>query len=318
MPVSVAYHASHEQFAPSHLLKLTKMAEDAGFDAIHSSDHFHPWSINQGQSGYSFSWIAAAMMNTQIPFSMVCAPGQRYHPAIVAQAIATLGEMFPNRFSIELGSGEALNERITGDDWPSKENRNKRLLECVHIIRSLLKGEEVSFDGMVRIKEAKLYSLPEQLPPLFCAALSATTAEWASSWADGLLTTCGTQEQVKEKYDAFNAAGVKKPVYVQYAFSYAPRREDAIAAAMHQWRSNILPVEKLTDFYKPQHFDEAAGCVTRQELEQKIHIITSLDQLFETISWLEELNINRVILHNINRNHEEFIEAFARVIHKPL
>lgn len=119
--MKLAYHASHEQFSPSHLLKLAALAEQAGFDAIHSSDHFYPWSMRQGHSGYTFSWIGAAMQITRIPFSMVCAPGQRYHPAIVAQAIASIAEMFPGRIDVELGSGEALNEKITGEDWPSKK-----------------------------------------------------------------------------------------------------------------------------------------------------------------------------------------------------
>src|SRR5687768_1180174 len=139
----VCYHASHEQFSPSELLQYTLMAEQAGFEGIHSSDHFHPWSVRQGQSGFTFSWIAAAMQVTMLPFSMVCAPGQRYHPAIVAQAIATLCELFPGRINFELGSGEALNEVITGEEWPDKKTRNDRLLECVEIIRRLLAGEEV-------------------------------------------------------------------------------------------------------------------------------------------------------------------------------
>src|SRR5690349_14422670 len=116
----ICYHASHEQFAPSQLLRLAIAAEDAGFDGVHSSDHFHPWSVRQGQSGFSFSWIAAALQATTLPFSMVCAPGQRYHPAIVAQAISTLAELFPGRINFELGSGEAINEIITGEEWPSK------------------------------------------------------------------------------------------------------------------------------------------------------------------------------------------------------
>src|SRR5687767_12848438 len=114
----IAFHASHEQFAPSRLLKLAQAAEAAGFDAIHSSDHFHPWSVRQGHSGFALSWVAAAMQATTLPCSMVCSPGQRLHPAIVAQAIATIAEMFPSRFSVELGSGEALNEVITGEEWP--------------------------------------------------------------------------------------------------------------------------------------------------------------------------------------------------------
>ena len=136
------------------------MAENAGFQGIHSSDHFHPWSKRQGQSGFSFTWIGAAMQATKLPFSMVCAPGQRYHPALVAQAIATIAEMFPRRINIELGSGEALNELITGDEWPDKSIRNQRLLESANIIRQLLHGEEVTFDGLVKVKKAKLYTIP--------------------------------------------------------------------------------------------------------------------------------------------------------------
>jgi alkanesulfonate monooxygenase SsuD/methylene tetrahydromethanopterin reductase-like flavin-dependent oxidoreductase (luciferase family) len=117
----IGYQASHEQFAPSHLLKLVKRAEEAGFTAVNSSDHFHPWSTEQGQSGYAFAWLGAAMHQTGLPFGSVCAPGQRYHPAIVAQAIATLSEMFEGRFWIALGSGEALNERITGERCPDKK-----------------------------------------------------------------------------------------------------------------------------------------------------------------------------------------------------
>src|SRR5688572_24580130 len=145
----ICYHASHEQFAPSLLLKLAVMAEKAGFSGLHSSDHFHPWSARQGQSGFSFSWIAAALQATSLPCSVVSAPGQRYHPAIVAQAFATLEEMFPGRFSAALGSGEALNESITGDAWPDKEIRNKRLKESAHVIQRLLDGEQVTFDGLI-------------------------------------------------------------------------------------------------------------------------------------------------------------------------
>src|SRR5438874_6590757 len=131
----IGYQASHEQFKPSQLLEWAILAEKAGFKAINSSDHFHPWSERQGQSGYAFAWLGAAMQATSLPFGVVCSPGQRNHPAIVAQAAATLNEMFPGRFWVALGSGEAINERITGEKWPAKPERNARLLECAQIIR---------------------------------------------------------------------------------------------------------------------------------------------------------------------------------------
>ena len=152
----VGWHASHEQIAPSELLRAVKRVEQAGFDAAMSSDHFSPWGERQGESGFAWSWLGAAMATTELPFGIVNAPGQRYHPAIIAQAAATLAEMFPGRFWIALGTGEASNEHITGDVWPPKDVRNRRLLECVAVIRSLLAGEEVSHDGLVRVDRARL------------------------------------------------------------------------------------------------------------------------------------------------------------------
>src|SRR5690349_23632090 len=137
-------HASHEQIHPAELLAAVRRAEEAGFTAAMSSDHFAPWSERQGQSGYAWSWLGAALQATELPFGVVTAPGQRYHPAITAQAIGTLAAMYPGRFWAALGTGEASNEHITGERWPRKELRSARLRECVEIIRALLRGEEVS------------------------------------------------------------------------------------------------------------------------------------------------------------------------------
>ena len=151
---TVGFHASHEQLSPAALLTAVQAAEAAGFQAAMCSDHLAPWSERQGESGHAWSWLGAAMQATSLPFGVVTAPGQRYHPAITAQAIATLGDLFPGRFWAALGSGEALNEHVTGDPWPSKADRDARLLECVEVIRALLRGEEVTHDGLVRVDRA--------------------------------------------------------------------------------------------------------------------------------------------------------------------
>ena len=123
----IGFHCSHEQISPAQLLKDVQQAEQAGFTAGMSSDHFSPWSERQGESGFAWSFLGAALATTNIPFGVVNAPGQRYHPAIIAQAIATLAQMFPGRFWAALGSGEASNERMTGEVWPRKEIRDQRL-----------------------------------------------------------------------------------------------------------------------------------------------------------------------------------------------
>jgi len=309
---TIAYHASHEQFAPSALLKWVQAAETAGFDAIHSSDHFHPWSVRQGQSGFSFSWLGAAMQATHLPFSVVCAPGQRYHPAIIAQAVATLSEMFPDRFSVELGSGEALNECITGEGWPDKEKRQQRLFESARVIQKLLKGEKVSYEGLIKIKNAKLYSRPAKPPLVFAAALSLETSEWAGQWAEGLLTIAGDARDITKKMNAFRKnAGDNRPVFVQFSFSYGPLPR-ALDEAYEQWRTNLVSADKLGSYSQPEEFDEATKNISKEEVKEKINFVETMDDLFEKINFCFECNVDRIILHNVNSMQDLFIEDFKK------
>ena len=214
-----ALHCSHEQIPPSRLLRSIEHAEQAGFDGGMSSDHFAPWSERQGDSGFAWSFLGAALARTSLPFGIVNAPGQRYHPAIIAQAAATLCEMFPERLWIALGSGEASNEHITGGGWPRKEIRNARLRECADIMRALFAGEEVSHDGHVVVDRAKLWTRPETPPPLLCAAVSEATARWAGEWADGLATVNAPVETLERLLDAFGREGRR---VLQVHVSWAP------------------------------------------------------------------------------------------------
>lgn len=310
--MEIAYHASHEQFSPSQLLQLVKKAEAAGFDAIHSSDHFHPWISKQGNSGFAFSWIAAAMQVCQLPFSMICAPGQRLHPAIAAQAIATIAELFPNRFSVELGSGEAINESITGEQWPDKEIRNQRLKECADIIRTLISGAPCSYDGHVKVNNARLFSLPAQPPPLFGAAITSETAEWLGSWADGLITTGQSVEEIREKLHCFRkTAGEVKPVYVKYSFSYHPDYSEALQGAFDQWPTLMLMPGDLADFDSIEKFENATNPITIDEFEKKLEIFTEFGALRSKIEEFASTGINRIILHNLNREQELFLKDFS-------
>ena len=154
-----------------------------------SSDHFSPWSERQGESGFAWSWLGAAMATTSLPFGVVTAPGQRYHPAIIAQAVATLTEMFPGRLWVALGTGEASNEHITGDRWPRQGAPQRAAsAECVEVMRALFAGEEVTHHGLVDVDRARLWTLPATPPSLIGAAVSAETAAWVGGWADGLIT----------------------------------------------------------------------------------------------------------------------------------
>lgn len=311
----IGYHASHEQFTPSDLLKWAVMAEQAGFGAINSSDHFHPWSERQGQSGYSFAWLGAAMQATKLPFGVVCAPGQRNHPAIVAQAAATLAQLFPGRFWMALASGEALNENITGDKWLTKPERNARLLECADVIKRLLQGEMVTHFGRIAVQEAKLYTLPEVQPLFIGAAVSTKTAEWMGSWAEGLITVHKPLHELTETIEAFkNNGGKGKPLYLKVQLSYARNEEVALQGAFDQWRTNIVSGEILDDLWQVKQYEAAAQFVRPEDLRKMVLISADPKQFIEWIQSYIDLGFEKIILHNVNRDQETFIKDFSEKV----
>jgi coenzyme F420-dependent glucose-6-phosphate dehydrogenase len=311
----IGYHASHEQFKPSELLKYVVQAEKAGFQAVNCSDHFYPWSERQGQSGFSFAWLGAAMQATSLPFGVVCTPGYRYHPAIVAQAVATLGEMFPSRFWISLGSGEALNERITGMKFPRKQERNDKLKECFSIIKRLLHGETVTHIGLTTTEEAKLYTRPEVIPTLLGAAVTEETAAWLGSWADGMITVNRPYPELKKVVKAFRENGGKdKPMYLKVQLSYAETDEEARVGAFDQWRTNIFAGTVLGELWKVDQFDALGEQVQPNELAKMVRISSELGQHIEWIKQDIELGFERIVLHNVNRGQLKFIHDFGKSV----
>ncbi|MBW4685306.1 MAG: TIGR03885 family FMN-dependent LLM class oxidoreductase [Komarekiella atlantica HA4396-MV6] len=309
------YHASHEQFKPSQLLQYAQAAYHAGFERISSSDHFHPWSVQQGESGFAWSWLGAAMQAVPLSFGVVCAPGQRYHPAIIAQAAATLTEMFPNRFWLALGSGQALNEKITGDRWPAKIERNVRLKECADVIRALWTGKTVTHYGFVRVEEAKLYTRPEIPPLIIGAAITPETAEWLGGWADGLITISHPYDKLKEIVDAFRRGGGKrKPMYLKVQLSYAEDEETALRGAYEQWRTNIFQSPVLADLRSPQQFDAMAKFVKPEDMYEYVRISADPQRHIEWLQQYVELGFTEIYLHNVNKEQQRFIQVFGEQV----
>ena len=311
----LAFHASHEQFPPSKLLDWTKKAEEAGFQGFFSSDHFHPWSEAQGQAGFSWAWMGAALASTSLPGRMICCPGYRQHPAVVAQAAATLAEMFEGRFWLAIASGQALNERITGEIWPAKDQRNAKLKECAEVIRALWAGETVTHRGLVKVEEAKLYTRPKKAPLLVGAAVTEKTAEWLGGWADALITTSRPPNELRKMVDAFHRGGGEgKPLFLKVGLSY-DRTDDAARKGAHQqWRAVAFPNDLLAELRTPKEFDQAGKHVRPEDMDSMIRISSSLDQHAEWIDKDIELGFEEVILHNINTNQEEFIDAFGETV----
>jgi coenzyme F420-dependent glucose-6-phosphate dehydrogenase len=310
--MKIGFHASHEQFKPSALLQYVQSAQEAGFDAAMSSDHFHPWSRDQGESGFAWSWLGAAMQATSLPFGVVCAPGDRYHPAIIAQGAATLAEMFPGRFWIALGSGQLLNEGVTGSHWPTKKERNERLRESAEIIRALWRGEKVTRSGVVRVEEAKLYTRPAEPPLLLGAALTPETAEWIGGWADGLITISHPREELAEVVEAFRRGGGEgKPMYLKVQLSYAQNDDEALQGAYEQWRTTIFDSQVQSALRTPENFEAAAEFTRLDDLKDAVRISSDTG---EHLQWLRDdlaMGFECLILHNVNREQKRFVDDFG-------
>lgn len=308
----IGFHASHEQFPPSALLDDVHRADGAGFTAAMCSDHFHPWSEAQGESGFAWSWLGAALQATSLPFGVVCAPGYRYHPAIIAQASATLAEMYPDRFWIAVGSGERLNEHITGEAWPVKQERNARLRECVDVMRALWAGDTVTHHGRITVEEARLYTLPATPPRVYGAALSEDTARWLGGWADGLITASAPLEKLKRIIGAFrDGGGEGRPVSIQVKVAYDASEAEALHGAHEQWRTVVFGSDVLAELRMPPQFDAAARTVQPEEMHEYVHVSADTGRHAEWIARFIDLGCDAIYIHNVCRNQRRFIEDFG-------
>jgi probable non-F420 flavinoid oxidoreductase len=308
----VGIHASHEQIPPSELLAAVRHAEAAGFDAAMSSDHFSPWSERQGESGFAWSFLGAALQATELTFGVVNAPGQRYHPAIVAQAAASLSEMFPGRLWLALGTGEASNEHITGQRWPSKAERNARLRESVEVIRALFAGEIVNHDGHVRVDRAKLWTLPPEPPPIVGPAISVETARWVGEWADGLVTVNQPRDKLERMIAAFRENGGEgKRLVLQVHLSWAPDERQALQIAHDQWRTNVFPPPLCWDLETVEQFDIAAQHVRPEDVAKTVLVSADLARHTAWLCELAELGFDEIYLHHVGQELGPFIDAFA-------
>ena len=305
------FHASHEQMHPTKLLDAVIRAEQAGFTAAMCSDHIAPWSQRQGHSAFAWSWLGAALQATSLPFGIVNAPGQRYHPAMIAQAIATLGAMYPGRFWAALGSGENSNEHVTGDPWPPKEAREQRLLECVEVIRSLLAGEEVSHDGLVTVDRARVWTLPETTPKLIGAAVTEKTAGWVASWADGLATVNQPLDTLKRVLGAYREKGGSGTTALQIHVSWAPTEAEAEAIAFDQWRSNVFGPPLSWDLDSPEAFDAASTGVTLEQVKTSVFVSSDLGRHADYLRECADLGFDQLYIHHVGQQQTAFIDAYG-------
>ncbi|RIK11762.1 MAG: LLM class F420-dependent oxidoreductase, partial [Acidobacteria bacterium] len=311
MSTRVGFHASHEQASPRQLLEDVQHAEQAGFATAMCSDHLAPWSVRQGHSGYAWSWLAAALATTDLELGCVSAPGQRYHPAVQAQKIATLGQMFPGRFWVALGSGEALNEHVTAERWPTKDVRQARLEECVHVVRRLLAGEEVTHDGLVRVDRARVWERAEPTPLLIGPAVSVASAARVAAWADGLVTVNQPVDTLREVLTAYRSAGGRGRTALQVHLSWAPTEEEAEGVAHDQWRTNVFGEPVSWDVETPEAFDVVAEHVPSEVVRESVRVSADLGRHREWLTEYLELGFDDLYLHFVGQEQGRFLDTFG-------
>lgn len=325
---SFGYQISHEQYSPRELLEWARKAERAGFDELASSDHLFPWSKAQGHSGFSWSWLGAALEATSLRIGVVTCPCERYHPVIVAQAVATLCQMYPGRFWASFGSGEFLNEHITGRHWPEKAARYRKLDEAVSIMKRLWTGERFTHRGeFITAEEVQLFTLPEEQPKAYGAAITASSAGLISSWADGLYTTWKPHSKLDDVVDAFRMGSAKpdkdavtasndgqRPLMLKVDLSCAPTREEAVRLAHEQWRTNVGTGSIHAELRMPEQFEEASMFTGPEEVAKAIRISQDPEEHIALIRKDIALGFDKIIFHNVGRNQDYFLDWFPREV----
>jgi G6PDH family F420-dependent oxidoreductase len=299
------YALSAEEHEPKVLVDNARRAEEAGFTFALVSDHFHPWTDEQGQSPFVWSVIGAIAHATErlrLGTGVTC-PTIRIHPAIIAQAAATTAAMMPGRFFLGVGTGENLNEHILGDPWPSPDERLDMLDEAIDVLRTLWEGGYQTFRGeYFTVEQARLYTLPESPPPIVVAAAKPNAAELAGRSGDGLVSTAPEAEVVQRYRDA----GGDGPRYAQITVSWASSQEEAVATAHRVWPNSALKGDLTQELALPLHFEQAVATVRPDDIAEAIVCGPDPEPYVEATREYVDAGFDHVYFHQVGRDQNGF------------
>jgi coenzyme F420-dependent glucose-6-phosphate dehydrogenase len=310
--VELGYKLSSEEQRPNDLVRYAAMAEDAGFTFSLISDHYHPWIDKQGQS--PFVWcviggIAHATKRLRLGTGVTC-PTVRVHPAIMAQAAATAAAMMEGRFFFGVGTGENLNEHVIGQGWPETEVRQERLREAIEIIRQLWRGGYQSHHGRhYTVENARLYTLPETLPPLMIAAGGPKSAEVAARLGDGLIGT-SPDAKMLTKFD--EAGGRSKPKIAELGVCWAADERSARRTAHEWWPTAAMESSLSWELPLPKHFQDVATLVTEDAVAESIVCGPDVDRHVEAIKKYADAGYDHVCIHQIGPDQQGFLKFYER------
>jgi coenzyme F420-dependent glucose-6-phosphate dehydrogenase len=316
----IGYAAMLEQFHPTEVVELSAHAEQAGFTGVMAADHFQPWVPQQGQAAFVWNVLTALGERTHGDLGPgVTCPSFRFHPSIVAQASATIEAMYPGRFWLGVGSGEALNEHAVGGYWPEPAERLKRMWEAIEIIQKLFSGKDVKHSGTYfTLETCRLWTMPDAPPPIYIATSGPITAKRTGKTVDGIITPGATVDKIAgllAKFDEGAREAGKDPStmpkILQLHLSWAPTYEEALQNAMTEWPNGGMKFPKQ-DIRSPFDFEQMAKLVRAEDFDGRMLISPDLDEHRKEIQKFLDLGVDRVYLHNVGRNQKEWIEAFGR------
>lgn len=311
MPRTFGWFLSSEECTPGQLVEQAQLAEQAGFDALWISDHYHPWTNAQGQSPFVWSLIGAIGQVCDLPITTaVTCPTVRIHPAIIAQAAATSAALLgPDRFRLGLGSGEALNEHIFGTVWPTADIRLEMLEEAVEVIRALWTGDVVSHRGRhYTVDTARIYTLPDSPPPIYLSAFGPKALDLAGRIADGFMTTKPDAESVKKFKQAKGSDAVTQ---AGFKAGWAPTEDEAIDHAYRLWPNSAVPGELSQVLPSPQHFEQAAELVTRETIAESATFGSDTRRHREAFQPFLDAGYDEVYVANMGPHYAEMIAAYG-------
>lgn len=322
----IGYKASAEQFTPTQLLEFTCLAEDLGFDSVFISDHFQPWRHTGGHAPYSFAWMGAAGARTRriVIGTSVVTPTFRYHPSIVAQAMGTLGAMFPGRIILGVGTGESLNEvPAIGIKWPGFKERFGRLRESIVLMRKLWTEELVSFEGeYFRTERATIYDRPDQPVPIYVAAAGPSAAALAGEIGDGFICTSGKAPELYRETLLPNVASglqtsaratdsIDRMIEVKVSFDtdLERAREDT-----RFWAALALSPEEKMSTENPVEMEKLADALPLERTVKRWIISTDPDEQIEKIRPYVELGFRHLVFHAPGPDQARFLRLYAEQV----
>ncbi|HWD02899.1 MAG TPA: TIGR03557 family F420-dependent LLM class oxidoreductase [Amycolatopsis sp.] len=313
----MGYFLACEEFGPHELVRQARLAEQAGFERLWISDHFHPWLDEQGQSPFVWSVIGALSEVTSLPITTaVTCPLIRIHPAIVAQAAATAAIQCQGRFTLGVGTGEALNEHVTGAPWPRPQVRLEMLEEAVEVIRKLHSGKQISHRGRhYAVDNARLYTVPEHPVPIHVSAFGPVAARLAARVGDGLCTGAPDAELVRTYRDA---GGGDRPVHGGLKVCWSDSEEDGVATAQRLWPNELLPGKLASQLPIPADYAAATQLVTADMVRGQFPCGPDPERYVAKVREFADAGFDELYVQQIGPDQDAFFDFWSRKIQPEL